>query len=84
MFPAILVGTKCDLEVERKVSAVDGQNLAVRWNCPFREVSSKYTNAGCDACFLELIREIRESKQRAALKEAALQMQSGSKCCAIV
>lgn len=38
----ILVGNKCDLEVERVVGKEQGQNLARQWNnCAFLETSAK-------------------------------------------
>ncbi len=39
--PMILVGNKCDLEVERVVGKDQGMNLARMWNCAFLEASAK-------------------------------------------
>lgn len=37
----ILVGNKCDLEEERRVSYDDGSSLARLFGCPFTETSAK-------------------------------------------
>lgn len=40
--PMILVGNKCDLEVERVVAKESGVGLARQWNsCAFLETSAK-------------------------------------------
>eukprot|EP01114_Cavostelium_apophysatum_P013891 TRINITY_DN3466_c0_g1_i1.p1 TRINITY_DN3466_c0_g1~~TRINITY_DN3466_c0_g1_i1.p1 ORF type:complete len:862 (+),score=271.54 TRINITY_DN3466_c0_g1_i1:255-2588(+) len=41
MTPIVLVGTRADLEDERKVSKEDGLNVANRYRCKLVEVSSK-------------------------------------------
>eukprot|EP01088_Endostelium_zonatum_P007959 TRINITY_DN20459_c0_g1_i1.p1 TRINITY_DN20459_c0_g1~~TRINITY_DN20459_c0_g1_i1.p1 ORF type:complete len:198 (+),score=44.51 TRINITY_DN20459_c0_g1_i1:139-732(+) len=57
--PLVLVGNKCDLEKERKVTREDGENLAKKWtvpNCPvpFFEASAK-TRFHIDEAFMELV-----------------------------
>jgi len=39
--PMILVGNKCDLEDERKVTKEQGENLANQWRCTTLESSAK-------------------------------------------
>ena len=58
-FPMVLVGNKCDLEEERQVSAVEGQNLAKSFSCPFYEASAR-TGLNVKEAFYELVREIRQ------------------------
>eukprot|EP01087_Luapelamoeba_hula_P015822 TRINITY_DN4785_c0_g1_i1.p1 TRINITY_DN4785_c0_g1~~TRINITY_DN4785_c0_g1_i1.p1 ORF type:complete len:714 (-),score=111.98 TRINITY_DN4785_c0_g1_i1:39-2180(-) len=38
---AVLVGNKSDLEEQRQVTTMEGQDLARKWNCPFLESSAK-------------------------------------------
>jgi len=63
--PMVLVGNKCDLESERQVTTVEGQNLAKQFNCPFMESSAK-TRVNVEEVFFELVREIRKDIQGAA------------------
>ena len=39
--PIVLVGNKCDLEVQRQVVVDEGRSLARRWGCAFMETSAK-------------------------------------------
>lgn len=39
--PVLVVGNKCDLEIERQVSYEEGLSLAKSFNCPFLETSAK-------------------------------------------
>lgn len=59
--PLVLVGNKCDLEDERKVSYQDGKKIAAGFSCPFFETSAK-TDIGVDEVFTNLARQIKESK----------------------
>ena len=61
--PITLAGNKCDLEADRKVSTEEGMTLAKTWNAPFVETSAK-TRVNVEACFFELVREIRKEKQQ--------------------
>ena len=58
--PVVLVGNKCDLEPLRVVSASEGADLAQAWGCKYLETSAK-ANINAEACFFELVREIRRS-----------------------
>jgi GTPase KRas protein len=54
--PMVLIGNKCDLEQERQVTTVEGQDLAKSFGCPCYETSAK---ARINA-FYQLAREIRK------------------------
>merc|ERR550519_2340844 len=60
--PIVLVGNKCDLKDERQVEYVEGADLAKQWGCSFFETSAKI-KLNNEACFFELVREIRKTKQ---------------------
>jgi len=71
-FPLVLAGNKCDLENERKVTKVQGQNAVELWNakrdqkaCPvsFFETSAK-GKINTDEAFHQVVRNIRASKQK--------------------
>jgi len=38
--PVVLIGNKCDLEEERQITTVEGQDLATSYDCPFYESSA--------------------------------------------
>jgi GTPase KRas len=56
-YPVVLVGTKCDLEDERKISYQIAADLAKEFNIPFFETSSKIP-INVDECFFALAEEI--------------------------
>ena len=57
--PMVLVGNKCDLEKDRKVTTNEGMALAKNFGCPYIETSAKRrTNA--EEAFEKLVREIRQ------------------------
>merc|ERR1711977_265199 len=60
--PMVLVGNKCDLEEERQVTAVEGQDLAKSFGCPIYETSAK-ARINVEEAFYELVREIRKDTQ---------------------
>jgi len=55
--PMLLVGNKCDLEVDRVVGKEQGQNLARHFNCAFLETSAK-ANINIDKAFYDLAEAI--------------------------
>ena len=59
--PFILVGNKCDLEDNRKVSTEKAQSQAEKWDVPYIETSAK-TRDNVDKIFFDLLREIITEK----------------------
>ena len=59
----VLVGNKCDLEEERQVTSVEGQDLAKSFGCPIYETSAK-ARINVEEAFYELVREIRKDNNR--------------------
>ena len=54
-YPIILVGNKCDLDNERKVSISEGKQLANQWESSFFETSAK-ENINVNEIFHECLR----------------------------
>ena len=57
--PMILIGNKCDLDGNRKVSTKEGRDLAKKFEIPFLEVSAK-TSINVQECFTTIVRELLE------------------------
>merc|ERR1712232_1429091 len=57
--PLMLVGNKCDLEDKREVETNEGEELAKKLNCQFKEASAK-TRENVEESFYDLVREIRK------------------------
>lgn len=57
--PVIVVGNKCDLEIERQVTYEEGLALARQFNCPFVETSAKQ-RINVEEAFYDLVRSIRD------------------------
>ena len=57
--PVLVVGNKCDLEMERQVSYEDGLALANSFNCPFLETSAKQ-RINVEEAFYGLVRHINK------------------------
>lgn len=55
--PLVLVGNKCDLEHDRKITQEQGRSLAQQWNCSFVEASAK-GNINVEEIFNSAVREI--------------------------
>lgn len=71
--PVLVVGNKCDLEVERQVSYEEGLAFAKSLNCPFLETSAKQ-RINVEEAFYGLVRNINNSTGATAL--AASESQS--------
>ena len=69
--PIVLVGNKCDLEDERQVQHSEGADLAKQWGCKFFETSAKM-KLNNEACFSELVREIRRQNKPTISKKRKL------------
>jgi len=63
--PFLLVGNKMDLEERRQVNVDVAQSRAAQWNVPYVETSAK-TRANVDKVFYDLMRLVRDNKDRAA------------------
>eukprot|EP01094_Clydonella_sp_ATCC50884_P001204 TRINITY_DN1089_c3_g1_i1.p2 TRINITY_DN1089_c3_g1~~TRINITY_DN1089_c3_g1_i1.p2 ORF type:complete len:190 (-),score=79.11 TRINITY_DN1089_c3_g1_i1:178-747(-) len=59
--PMMLVGNKCDLEDQRQVNPEEGQELAKKFGCQFKEASAK-TRVNVEEAFYDLVREIRRTQ----------------------
>ena len=59
--PVLVVGNKCDLEMERQVSYEEGQTLANSFNCPFLETSAKL-RINVEEAFFDLVKYVRSSE----------------------
>ena len=65
----MLVGNKCDLEEERKVTYEEASGMAKEWGCPFLETSAK-SGINDKECFFEVVREIRKRDRPAKATKA--------------
>lgn len=61
--PIVIVGNKCDLEADRKVTTSEGYDLAQSFHCPFFETSAKHSVNIHEPLF-QLVREVRIDNQR--------------------
>ena len=66
--PLILIGNKCDLEGERKVSKEEGEKFALKYNAKFFECSAK-NNINVNQAFESLINEVVENYQDEFISE---------------
>eukprot|EP01097_Dermamoeba_algensis_P010929 TRINITY_DN8300_c0_g1_i1.p1 TRINITY_DN8300_c0_g1~~TRINITY_DN8300_c0_g1_i1.p1 ORF type:complete len:194 (-),score=24.68 TRINITY_DN8300_c0_g1_i1:213-794(-) len=84
-FPTVLVGNKCDLEQERKVSRRQGEELARTNRIQFYESSAKL-RVNIDEVFEQLVREIAAYSSRPSAPEPHTfgQLQKKSKPCIIL
>eukprot|EP00823_Brevimastigomonas_motovehiculus_P002915 TRINITY_DN1735_c0_g1_i1.p1 TRINITY_DN1735_c0_g1~~TRINITY_DN1735_c0_g1_i1.p1 ORF type:complete len:195 (-),score=66.51 TRINITY_DN1735_c0_g1_i1:483-1067(-) len=58
----VLVGNKCDMSQDRKVTPEQGQALANAWNCPFFESSAK-SKIHHEDIFVSLVRQLKSSNK---------------------
>ncbi|KGU29071.1 Ras-like protein 1 [Candida albicans P34048] len=72
--PVLVVGNKCDLEMERQVSYEDGLALANSFNCPFLETSAKQ-RINVEEAFYGLVRNINQYNAKIAEAEKQQQQQ---------
>lgn len=63
IIPTILVGNKCDLKNERKVSDVKGKEMAQKLLCPFNETSA-LTPTNINQIFNSIIQERLDSYKK--------------------
>jgi len=59
----VLVGNKCDLEHERKVTKEQLNEKQREWKCGIFETSAK-EKQNIDECFYQVVREIRKRKEK--------------------
>ena len=84
-FPVVLLGNKCDLESERKVSKKDGEELAAKYGIEFFETSNKDGINIKEACS-KLIEEIiihkknKKDNNNIKIKNKNNQNQENGKC----
>ena len=74
--PMVLAGNKCDLEEERQVTTVEGQDLAKSFGCPFYETSAK-ARINVEEAFYELVREIRKYNNKSGAGAAKPKKKKG-------
>jgi len=79
--PMILVGNKCDLEHERQVTTMEGQELSRNFGCPFLETSAK-SRVNVEESFYQLVREIRKELKgdQYSQNQKGRKKSSGAKC----
>lgn len=66
--PVLVVGNKCDLEVERQVSYEEGEALAKSFNASFLETSAKQ-RINVEEAFFGLVRLIRDVDELSVAEE---------------
>jgi GTPase KRas protein len=57
--PVLVVGNKCDLEIERQVSYEEASSLARSFNCKYLETSAKQ-RINVEEAFFDLVRSVRD------------------------
>ncbi|KAI9344620.1 small GTPase superfamily [Obelidium mucronatum] len=80
--PFILVGNKCDLESERKVSSREAEARAKQWGCTYLEASAK-TRVNVEEAFHMLMRKIRDRKDQGQANVGA-EKAAGGGCCRLL
>ncbi|KAJ1660869.1 RAS1 protein [Dispira parvispora] len=93
-FPIIVIGNKCDLDLERQVPTEEGAALAKSFQCEFMETSAK-VRINVDEAFYSLVREIRRFHKEAQLAPGQIASvsanarnaeaeESSSSCCCVL
>lgn len=80
--PLVVAGNKCDLRDPtdaKQVTKEAGMKLAKEWNCKFYETSAK-DKINNEACFYEVVRQIRRSEQ----KESGSKNKKKKRTCSIL
>jgi len=60
--PIIIIGNKCDLDVNREITTAEGVKLAEELNCHFMEASAK-AKICVEEAFFDIIRQIRQQRR---------------------
>lgn len=81
--PFLLVGNKCDLEGNRKVSQEEANAKAAEWNVPYVETSAK-TNVNVDKAFYDLLQMCSKKASGARAAEPPGQTTLGRGCCVLM
>eukprot|EP01115_Flamella_aegyptia_P004236 TRINITY_DN1855_c0_g1_i1.p1 TRINITY_DN1855_c0_g1~~TRINITY_DN1855_c0_g1_i1.p1 ORF type:complete len:205 (-),score=30.79 TRINITY_DN1855_c0_g1_i1:155-736(-) len=63
--PFVLVGNKSDLESDRQVDSMRGEELSAKYECTFMETSAK-TNTNVENAFFTLVKEVIKSKSNSS------------------
>eukprot|EP01130_Rhizamoeba_saxonica_P019136 TRINITY_DN980_c2_g3_i1.p1 TRINITY_DN980_c2_g3~~TRINITY_DN980_c2_g3_i1.p1 ORF type:complete len:184 (+),score=35.48 TRINITY_DN980_c2_g3_i1:358-909(+) len=66
--PMVLIGNKCDLDHDRKVSVDEAMEKATLWNCPMLETSAK-ARINVEEGFFMLTRLVRDQIDQMKLKK---------------
>lgn len=61
-FPLVIIGNKCDLVNERKISKDIGDTISEHYKCKYFETSAK-KEINCTEVFMEIVREIRKREK---------------------
>lgn len=72
--PLVIVGNKCDLELERQVSYEEGFNLAKKFGAKFLETSAKQ-RINVEEAFYDLVRTIKSKQQQQQQQQKQQQQQ---------
>jgi len=81
--PFLLVGNKCDLEGNRKVSQDEANAKAAEWNVPYVETSAK-TNVNVDKAFYDLLQMCAKKANDSRAAPAPGQHSLGRGCCVLM
>ena len=60
--PLVLCGNKCDLEKERQISKIEGEELSKKYNAIFFETSA-FKRINIDEIFYSIVKEIKKFRE---------------------